>query len=164
MSANGWGTPDVAPAGPDPHDGKDANVFDTSDMKTALPATQGGYGTADEKAALAGTNGDDGTATDAKDGTGWVDAQPYNYDTNRPDNWDGNARVYEYDGEIGEVGPEHPELEIILFGELKDRVAHGIDFGKYVKPNPAFSPLFLTCLGLPKLRSARRDLCVSPPS
>jgi ATP-dependent RNA helicase DDX3X len=46
--------------------------------------------------------------------------------------WEGNATVYHWDGEEGDVGPEHPELEIELFGAPEDREAMGKDFSKYV--------------------------------
>lgn len=64
---------------------------------------------------------------------GWVERTPYKYDQFTRDagqDWDSNAKVYEWDGETGEVGPEYPELERELFGDPKDRVSHGIDFSK----------------------------------
>ncbi|KAI1505001.1 P-loop containing nucleoside triphosphate hydrolase protein [Biscogniauxia marginata] len=55
----------------------------------------------------------------------------YNYEeTDEGRNWEGNARVYEWDGDEGEVGPEYPELENILFGAPEDRDPQGIDFSK----------------------------------
>ncbi|KAK6193652.1 hypothetical protein LQW54_012235 [Pestalotiopsis sp. IQ-011] len=49
----------------------------------------------------------------------WEKKTAYNYDAmaNGSDDWDGNAQVYFWDGEVGDVGPEHPELEKALFGE-----------------------------------------------
>lgn len=42
--------------------------------------------------------------------------------------WEANARVYEWDGEGGEIGPVHQELEIKLFGDPNTRDPQGIDF------------------------------------
>jgi ATP-dependent RNA helicase DDX3X len=64
---------------------------------------------------------------------GWVEARPYKYDEYGKDGnheWDSNAKVYEWDGETGDVGPEYPELELELFGAPEARVSHGIDFSK----------------------------------
>lgn len=36
--------------------------------------------------------------------------------------FDGNARVYHWDGEEGDVGPEFPELELELFGPPDQRI------------------------------------------
>lgn len=51
----------------------------------------------------------------------------YNYDefTARGDleDFEGNARVYHWDGEEGDVGPEFPELELELFGPPDQRLA-----------------------------------------
>ncbi len=63
----------------------------------------------------------------------WNQVMPYDYDglnTRENTTWDGNARVYEWDGEHGDVGPEYPELERILFGTPEDRESHGVDFTK----------------------------------
>lgn len=64
---------------------------------------------------------------------GWVECTPYKYDQFTKDSdhdWDSNAKVYEWDGEAGDVGPEYPELERDLFGDPETRVSHGIDFSK----------------------------------
>lgn len=71
------------------------------------------------------------------DNQNWGEAQPYNYaryDENNMDHeWEGNAQVYEYAGEDGEIGPEIPALEIQLFGEPERRgFTAGIDFSKCV--------------------------------
>ena len=58
----------------------------------------------------------------------WVKKTAYDYEEVGDRNWDGNARVYEWDGEEGDVGPEHPELEDILFGRPEDRNPQGINF------------------------------------
>ncbi|CAI4211129.1 unnamed protein product [Parascedosporium putredinis] len=64
----------------------------------------------------------------------WTPAKAYDYSTLGPgqeENWDGAARIYEWDGEIGEVAPEHPELELELFGTPESRgEVRGIDFTK----------------------------------
>ncbi|KAI0602718.1 P-loop containing nucleoside triphosphate hydrolase protein [Biscogniauxia sp. FL1348] len=55
----------------------------------------------------------------------------FNYEDNDEGHvWDSSAKVYEWDGEEGEVGPEHPELEEILFGKPEERDPQGIDFSK----------------------------------
>jgi len=63
---------------------------------------------------------------------GWCQAKKYDYDayTGAESAWDGSAKTYEWDGEHGEVGPEHPELEKMLFGEGKgpEDMGHGLDF------------------------------------
>ena len=59
---------------------------------------------------------------------GWVQAMPYDYTDNQNNEWEGNTRVYEWDGEEGDIGPEHPELELQLFGDPDTREHHGIDF------------------------------------
>jgi ATP-dependent RNA helicase DDX3X len=68
--------------------------------------------------------------------SGWSQPEAYdysNYESNHEQrrDWDGNARIYEWDGEHGDVGPEFPELEIELFGPPEDRKqVKGIDFSK----------------------------------
>ncbi|KAI5925780.1 P-loop containing nucleoside triphosphate hydrolase protein [Camillea tinctor] len=55
----------------------------------------------------------------------------FNYEDNDEGHvWDGSAKIYEWDGEEGEVGPEHPELEELLFGKPEERDPQGIDFSK----------------------------------
>ncbi|KAB5547177.1 P-loop containing nucleoside triphosphate hydrolase protein [Coniochaeta sp. 2T2.1] len=108
------------------------------------------WGTPAMKAALTGVEAEasdaeaaDGEASKADGATerkpapnGWVDAKPYEYEefgTEGAHTWDGDAKVYEWDGETGDVGPEYPELEIELFGAPETRVSHGIDFSKIEK-------------------------------
>ncbi|KAK4102079.1 DEAD-domain-containing protein [Parathielavia hyrcaniae] len=120
MANNGWG--------PTPHEKADsaeaAGAFNTADMQTALPAN-------------GGNNGTDNRANADR----WVAVTPYDYSaygTNEGHEWEGNARVYEWDGEEGDIGPEFPALEIELFGdpttrgEGNNRVGEGmgIDFSK----------------------------------
>lgn len=64
---------------------------------------------------------------------GWVAPVPYDYEAFQArggSDWDSNVRVYEWDGEHGDVGPELPELELDLFGLPDDRISAGIDFSK----------------------------------
>ncbi|PKK43691.1 hypothetical protein CI102_12241 [Trichoderma harzianum] len=45
--------------------------------------------------------------------------------------WDGNARIYQWSDEYGDVGPAFEELEVELFGSAEDRNKHiggGLDF------------------------------------
>lgn len=124
MSENTWGSPGAAPTPTDTQSGETTNAWNVSNMANALPE-EGAHGTQTPDATRGGTG-----ATTAK---GWGVAQPYNYEAYTNDSasvWDGNARVYEYDGEKGEVGPEVPELELELFGDAANRVSHGIDFSK----------------------------------
>lgn len=60
----------------------------------------------------------------------WVEKTAYDYQEVGDRNWDGNARVYEWDGEEGDIGPEHPELENILFGRPDERNPQGINFNE----------------------------------
>lgn len=97
-------------------------------------AEAGPWGTEDLKSALSDTNGHSGPApveqTVPPKLEGWVEATPYHYDefANRETEWDGQARIYEWDGEEGDIGPELPELEVQLFGPVEERGRRGIDF------------------------------------
>ncbi|KAL7621099.1 hypothetical protein AAE478_008412 [Parahypoxylon ruwenzoriense] len=60
---------------------------------------------------------------------GWGAPIAYDYsesDVNRE--WGSNAKVYEWDGVMGDVGPEIPELEEQLFGPVEKREGAGLDF------------------------------------
>lgn len=61
---------------------------------------------------------------------GWVVPTPYDYTDNAPETWEANAQVYEWDGEHGQIGPEHPQLELQLFGEKTNGPSHGVDFSQ----------------------------------
>ncbi|KAI5867575.1 P-loop containing nucleoside triphosphate hydrolase protein [Durotheca rogersii] len=68
--------------------------------------------------------------------SGWGDPVPYDYtesDVNRE--WGSSAQVYEWDGEMGEVGPEIPELEKQLFGSVEQREGAGLDFSAIAEIN-----------------------------
>ncbi|EAA35674.1 DEAD-domain-containing protein [Neurospora crassa] len=101
---------------------------------TEAKAEAGPWGTADLKSALSDTNGHSGPAPVEQAVPpkleGWVEAEPYHYDefANRETEWDGQARIYEWDGEEGDIGPELPELEDQLFGPVEQRGRRGIDF------------------------------------
>ena len=93
-------------------------------------ASDGAFNTTDMQAALP-TNG--AKAMKPETPAGWAKQIEYNYEAFGKDaehEWDGNAKVYEWDGETGDIGPEFPELEVQLFGEPGQRAKHGIDFSK----------------------------------
>jgi hypothetical protein len=64
----------------------------------------------------------------------WKEKKAYDYEAyaaGSTGNWAGNAQIYEWDGEQGDVGPEVPELEKILFGKEEERGDNEvIDFKK----------------------------------
>jgi hypothetical protein len=139
MADNGW----VVEAG-----GNADSAWDTNGLKKALPTGTNGHaangtnghvenGISDD----VDQNGGDHAVDDEKVATaekakaaGWVEPTPYNYkvDSERTQlgDWEGNARVYEWDGEHGDVGPELPELELELFGNPAARSSAGLDFSK----------------------------------
>lgn len=100
------------------------DVMGVSSLKDALPDV------AQENAKpLSNGHGD----VAAAGSNGWIKPQAYDYTamdgSDRTSGWDGSARIYEWDGEEGDVGPEHPELEIELFGRPEDRAEiKGLDF------------------------------------
>ncbi|KAJ4388357.1 hypothetical protein N0V85_007637 [Neurospora sp. IMI 360204] len=124
MADNAWGaTPAATEA--------EAGAWGTSDLQSALPETNGHSGHADPDS----NNGEDGGPAPVVQVVppkleGWVEATPYEYDefANRETEWDGQARIYEWDGEEGDIGPEFPELEVQLFGPVEERGRRGIDF------------------------------------
>lgn len=72
-------------------------------------------------------------------------AKPKGYDYTAMDGperntyFESNVNVYEWDGEEGDVGPQHPELELELFGKPENRhETKGLDFTAY---GPQFAPL-----------------------
>ncbi|KAH7037445.1 P-loop containing nucleoside triphosphate hydrolase protein [Microdochium trichocladiopsis] len=75
------------------------------------------------------TNGHDATSGPPATVGEWAPKTDFNYEvTDDGVHWEHNARVYEWDGDEGEVGPEHPELEAALFGPPEERGGHGINF------------------------------------
>ncbi|KAI0013764.1 P-loop containing nucleoside triphosphate hydrolase protein [Xylariaceae sp. FL0662B] len=66
----------------------------------------------------------------------WGERVPYVYtedDSGRE--WGSNSLVYEWDGEQGDIGPENPKLEVMLFGRPDERDPQGIDFSKVLAIN-----------------------------
>lgn len=66
---------------------------------------------------------------------GWVARETVDYSvaagTGSSQNWEGNARIYQWDEEFGDVGPKLPELELELFGDPAHRHERtGMDFSK----------------------------------
>ncbi|KAI0203302.1 P-loop containing nucleoside triphosphate hydrolase protein [Astrocystis sublimbata] len=71
------------------------------------------------------------TADVASEQRNWGEKTEFKYDENDENvSWEGNVRVYEWDGDIGDLGPQHPELEVQLFGDPDTRDPQGIDFNK----------------------------------
>ncbi|KAK5994957.1 ATP-dependent RNA helicase ded1 [Cladobotryum mycophilum] len=69
---------------------------------------------------------------------GWVERQAVDYTAMSSgvttQTWDGNAKVYQWTDEYGDVGPKFPELELELFGEPSTRHERtGLDFSKIDK-------------------------------
>ncbi|KAK8070971.1 DEAD/DEAH box helicase [Apiospora hydei] len=60
----------------------------------------------------------------------WEKPTQYNYSDDNTGEWDGNAPVYLFDGDEGDVGPEYPELEVAIFGKPEDRSKPGEQFDK----------------------------------
>ena len=76
---------------------------------------------------------------------GWVEREKYDYEsynagtreerealekTHEVPAWASNAAKYEWKDDYGDVGPEHPQLEAMLFRE-EHRMQTGIEFNKY---------------------------------
>lgn len=95
-------------------------TFDTADMKSALPDEHGAAATEGLGAATASEN-----KIILQDG--WVKPLEYDYTQlshqgpDAPRDWEGNAPVYQWDEEYGDVGPEHAQLEEMLFGPVENR-------------------------------------------
>lgn len=88
-----------------------------------------GVNTADNhtNGAAPGAGADPGAAAERGANTEWAGhgQAKYNYDEFASrgglEDFEGNARVYYWDGEEGDVGPEFPELELELFGPPDQR-------------------------------------------
>lgn len=70
---------------------------------------------------------------------GWVERTAFDYtamaQAQAGSTWDGNARIYQWSDEYGDVGPAFEELEVELFGSAEDRNKHiggGLDFSAFV--------------------------------
>ena len=76
---------------------------------------------------------------------GWVEREKYDYETYNAGTreereaverlhevpaWASNAAKYEWKDEYGDVGPEHPQLEAMLF-RAEHRMQTGVEFNKY---------------------------------
>jgi ATP-dependent RNA helicase DDX3X len=89
---------------------------------------------ADGQAAQAAQAAAGGSAAEGTVGGGWAPSQKYDYDQfadSRGGDFDGNKRVYHWNGEEGDLGPEFPELEEELFGPADKReLPSGIDFSR----------------------------------
>lgn len=70
---------------------------------------------------------------------GWTETTAFNYDDfqrqgGHDADWHGAGKVYEWKDEYGDVGPEVPELEIVLFGgEFLMRQGDHMDSFKNIK-------------------------------
>lgn len=135
--SSGWGAQDASGSGWGSAQQQANGAFETGAMADALPNTNGhtesgggsGNPAADVQAAQAAEGGS--AAEGTVDG-GWAPSQKYDYDQyadSRGGDFDGNKRVYHWDGEEGDLGPEFPELEEELFGPADKReLPTGIDF------------------------------------
>ena len=101
--------------------------WDVTNLKENLPPTGAPHTTPNVREAAA-TPGPQGKPTEPTEV--WVEKTAYDYEEVGDRNWDGNARVYEWDGDEGDIGPEHPELEAILFGRPEERNPQGINFNE----------------------------------
>lgn len=94
---------------------------------------------------------------------GWVERTAFDYtamaEAETAATWDGNARVYQWKDEYGDVGPAFEELEVELFGDPESRRDRqtGLDFSKFV-PNPLLIRTMLIIQGLSKSKSYRKGL------
>jgi len=83
---------------------------------------------------------------------GWVGREAVDYTAatggSGQHEFDGSARIYQFDEEFGDVGPKFPELELELFGDpaLRHERA-GLDFAKLV-PSPRRLALVLLLTSL----------------
>lgn len=100
---------------------------------TATTNDGGAFGTAELRRAMP-TSDDQKIVTSATEPINWVNPVPYDYTAYAKNDsgdhkWDSNAKVYEWNGEEGDIGPEFPDLEIELFGQPDKRQdGRGIDF------------------------------------
>lgn len=89
--------------------------------------------------------------------TGWVEPTAFDYtamaEAETAATWDGNARVYQWKDEFGDVGPAFEELEVELFGDPESRRDRqtGLDFSKFV-PSPLLVGILLIKQGSSKSR------------
>ncbi|KAG6137375.1 hypothetical protein E4U28_004593 [Claviceps purpurea] len=72
---------------------------------------------------------------DSGDSAAWVESQKTDYTAfsvgENPQQFDGQAKIYQWDEDFGDVGPKFPELELELFGDPQTRHERaGLDFSK----------------------------------
>lgn len=150
--SSGWGTQDASGSGWGSAQQQNNGAFDTGTMANALPDTNG-HAESRVDSGNSPTNGqaaqaaDDGSAAEGNVTGAWAPSQKYDYDQyadSRGGDFDGNKRVYHWDGEEGDIGPEFPELEEELFGPADKReLPTGIDFSRYVA-QPLLRPRLLS--------------------
>ncbi|KAK1758542.1 putative ATP-dependent rna helicase [Echria macrotheca] len=123
-AADAWGAPAAANAS------TADDAWGTNDLAEALPTDTNPDATANNADAKAPTESAPVVQVVPEAHEGWTQPRPYDY-TNAPNEWASNAMVYEWDGEMGDVGPEHPDLEVMLFGAKNEKApSHGLDFSK----------------------------------
>lgn len=108
---------------------------------------------------------EEGSVVEAGDQTapaGWVERTAFDYtamaEAETAATWDGNARVYQWKDEYGDVGPAFDELEVELFGDPESRRDRqtGLDFSKFVS-NPLLTVMMLIrYTGSSRLRLSKR--------
>jgi hypothetical protein len=110
------------------------STWDMNEVKAALPADKnenahGGVPIPSNNQPVSVTQVSETLDWEAK---GWEKPEAYDYQADEATvGWEGNAVVYHWDGEEGDVGPQYPELELILFGSEEDRKENrGIDYSK----------------------------------
>lgn len=77
---------------------------------------------------------------DTGDSAAWVESRKTDYAAfsvgENPQQFDGQAKVYQWDEDFGDVGPKIPDLELELFGDPQTRHERaGLDFSKFVIRN-----------------------------
>lgn len=133
-TGSGWAT-DIAPAAAPVQKPSDS-AFDTTDMSAALPKDNN-----DNQLSGDAANEPAGDAQPAVTGRaateGWAEPEKYDYGEYATaagsGEFDGNATVYHWDGDEGDIGPEFPQLEAELFGPPDRReLPQGLDFTRSV--------------------------------
>ncbi|KAK2600900.1 hypothetical protein N8I77_010401 [Diaporthe amygdali] len=135
--SSGWGTQDASGSGWGSSQQPPTDSFGTAAMADALPNANGRPQAEGSSAnnVTGGQDGDPNSGGSAAEGgvaDGWAPSQKYDYEQftdARAGGFDGSKRVYHWDGEEGDLGPEFPELEEELFGPADKRdLPTGIDF------------------------------------
>ncbi|KAK7743941.1 hypothetical protein SLS53_003963 [Cytospora paraplurivora] len=133
----GWAT-DTAPAAARAQNPSDS-AFDTTEMSAALPNDNSGNQLSGDAANEVAGDAQPGVTGRAAT-EGWAEPEQYDYGEyataagNRE--FDGNATVYHWDGDEGDIGPEFPQLEAELFGPPDRReLPQGLDFTRIAMIN-----------------------------